>query len=337
VTTALAFIFVFGLLTVFHELGHFLMAKRVGILVEEFAVGFGPLVVSRVIGETRYSLRLFPLGGYVRMLGEEEETEDNERSFRHRPVPSRLLVLGAGPLMNFLLAVFLFAVIFFWLGVPASGSEIADVIPGGPAAEAGLQGGDRIVRIEGKEVRTWDQVVKVVSARAGEQTSITVERAGRSLTVNLVPRPAEDDGRGTIGILRVMDRHNLLSSFYWGTRQTVGTTLFILIRLGQMLTQQAPADVAGPVGIVQVVGEVAQTGFLNLLSLAALLSINLGLFNLFPIPLLDGGQLVVVGWEGLTGKPLTPEREGLIKLVGVILLLAILALATYHDFMRLGV
>ncbi|HHV56173.1 MAG TPA: RIP metalloprotease RseP [Firmicutes bacterium] len=336
--TALAFIFVFGLLTIFHELGHFLAAKRVGILVEEFGVGLGPQLWAHRWGETRYSVRLFPLGGFVRMLGEEEGTEESERSFRRQSVLSRLLVIGAGPVMNFVLAALLFALIFFVAGVPAAGTRIAGVVSGQPAAIAGLKAGDVIVGIDGEPVRTWEQVVSGISRRAGQETRITVRRAGRELTFSLVPRPAEGEGgRGVIGIQRVMERYRPFLSLYWGARQTVGTTLFILVRLGQMIMQRAPADVAGPVGIVQVVGEVARTGLINLLSLAGLLSVNLGLFNLFPIPLLDGGQLVIISWEGLRGEPLGPEREGLVKLIGVILLLAILVLATYQDLLRLGV
>lgn len=336
-TTALAFVFVFGLLTIFHELGHFLMAKRLGILVEEFGVGFGPELLSRRWGETRYSLRLFPLGGFVRMLGEEEEAVPSERSFRSQPVKNRLLVIGAGPLMNFLLAVLLFAVIFFVVGVPAKEAKIGGVVPGEPAARAGLKAGDVIIGIDGRTVEKWDEVVALISQRAGKETEVRVLRGEEMLTFSLVPRAADGGGRGVIGIQRVMRRYNPFISLYWGARQTLGTTAFILVRLWQMIMQRAPADVAGPLGIVQAVGEVARTGFLNLLSLAALLSINLGLFNLFPIPLLDGGQLVVIGWEGLRGEPLGPEREGFLKLIGVILLLAILALATYQDLIRLGV
>lgn len=336
-TTALAFVFVFGLLTIFHELGHFLMAKRLGILVEEFGVGFGPELLSRRWGETRYSLRLFPLGGFVRMLGEEEEAVPSERSFRCQPVKNRLLVIGAGPLMNFVLAVLLFAVIFFVVGVPAKEAKIGGVVPGEPAARAGLKAGDVIISIDGRTVHTWDEVVAIVSRRAGQETEIRVLRGKEALTFSVVPRAADAGGRGVIGIQRVMQRHKPFTSLYLGARQTLGTTAFILVRLGQMIMQRVPADVAGPLGIVQAVGEVARTGFLNLLSLAALLSINLGLFNLFPIPLLDGGQLVVIGWEGLRGEPLGPEREGFLKLIGVILLLGILALATYQDLMRLGV
>lgn len=313
------------------------MAKHVGILVEEFGVGFGPQLLVHRWGETRYSLRLFPLGGFVRMYGEEEgETGEQERSFRSQPVGKRLLVIGAGPLMNFVLAALLFAVIFFLVGVPAAGTKVGTVIPGEPAAEAGLKAGDVILSIDDTKVDTWEKVVDIISRRAGQKTVLTVRRGGEELTLHLVPRESEG-GRGVIGIQRVMVRYSPLISLYWGVRQTLGTTLFILGRLVQMVAQRAPADVAGPVGIVQVVGEVARTGFLNLLSLAALLSINLGLFNLFPIPLLDGGQLVVIGWEGLRGEPLGPEREGLIRFIGVILLLAILVLATYQDLMRLGV
>lgn len=334
-TTVLAFVLVFGLLTIFHELGHFLMAKKAGILVEEFGIGFGPKLWGQSWGETVYSIRLFPLGGFVKMLGEETDSK-NERSFRSQPPTKRLLVIGAGPVMNFILAALLFAFIFFLVGVPVEQAEIGAVVPESPAYKAGIKPGDVIVAIQGIPIKAWAEVPAAIATRAGKTTDITINRSGQILTVKVMPELAPDGQRGIIGIERSMKKHRPLASLYWGARQMIGTTIFIFQQVIEMIVQRQATEVAGPLGIVQVVSEVAHTGFINLLSLAAVLSVNLGLFNLFPIPMLDGGQIVLITWEAIRGKGLTPDQEGAINLIGVLLLLALLALATYQDFKRLG-
>lgn len=305
--------------------------------MEEFGIGFGPKLWGRCYGETVYSVRLFPLGGFVKMLGEDDDNGfDNERSFRRQPPAKRLMVIGAGPFMNFVLATLLFAVIFFLVGVPVPGAEVGVVLPETPAFEAGIRPGDVIVNIGGAGVKTWAEVIEKIAPRAGKETSVTIMRGAETISFTVIPEPTPEGDRGIIGIQRAMKEHRPLSSLYWGIRQTVGTTSFILSRVVEMLIQRQPTDVAGPVGIMQAVGEVARTGFVNLLFLAALLSVNLGLFNLFPIPLLDGGQLMLIAWEGIRGKELGPEHEGAFRLIGVLLLLALLILATYQDLKRLG-
>lgn len=337
-TTVVAFLFVFGLLTIFHELGHFLMAKKAGILVEEFGVGLGPKLWSQQRGETMYSIRLFPLGGFVKMLGEEDSSEnDDARSFHRQPPAKRLLVIGAGPFMNFILAALLFALIFFMVGVPVKQAEIGAVIPDSPAHHAGIESGDEIIAIEDSKIEAWTEIIPAISPRAGKPTNVTIKRNEQIFTVILTPELVDDgEQRGVIGIERAMKEHLPWASLYWGARQTLGTTIFILDRVVEMIVQRQATDVSGPVGIVQAVGEVARTGFVNVLSLAAILSVNLGLFNLFPIPMLDGGQLILISWEGIRGKRLGPEQEGAIRLIGVLLLLALLAMATYQDLRRLG-
>jgi regulator of sigma E protease len=335
--TALAFIFVLGLLVIFHELGHFVMAKKTGVLVEEFGIGFGPKLMSRDFGETVYSIRLFPLGGFVKMLGEGDDAGiDSERSFRQLPSGKRLLIVGAGPVMNFLLAIVLFALIFFLVGIPVQEAEVGAVIPGSPAEDAGIRPGDKIVEIEGAPIENWNQVIEQIAPRTERNICITLKRHAKEIGVELVPELSAEGDRGVIGITRAMQTHRPIASLYYGARQTLDTTVFIVSRLVEMVIQRQPTDVAGPVGIVQIVGEAARTGFINLLSLTAILSVNLGLFNLFPIPLLDGGQIVLMAWEGLRGKRLGPDQEGAFNLIGMLLLLTLLILATYQDLRRLG-
>lgn len=333
--TALAFIFIFGLLTIFHELGHFVVAKLVGIRVEEFGIGFGPKLVSARRGETLYSLRLLPLGGFVKMTGEENPLTNDERAFPNKPVLSRFAVIAAGPFMNFILAVLLFGMIFFLVGVPERTPLIGGVLPDSPAHEAGLKPGDRILSIEGEAVRTWEEMVTVIQKAGTRKIELKVERKGKALTVTLSPEPHPESGTPFIGVQRVIHRYHFFLSWYHGFLQTVGVLVFILMRIVEMLTGQIAPEVAGPVGIVQVVGEVARTGLLNLLSLAAILSINLALFNLFPIPMLDGGQFLFLGIESVRGKPLEPEQEGFFKFIGMLLLLLLLVTVTYRDITRL--
>ena len=336
-STVLALIFVLGLLVIFHEFGHFIMAKRTGVLVEEFGIGFGPKICQRDLGETTYTIRLFPLGGFVKMLGEDNDLPtNNDRSFRQLPPSKRLLIIGAGPVMNFFLALLLFALIFFLAGVPASEAQVGAVIPDSPADKAGIRPGDKIVAIEGAKIQTWNQVIEHIGPRADQNTHIVLSRDTGQTQIWLTPELDAESDRGIIGIQRVMKPYQPLSSLYFGARQTLGTIILITSQVIEMVAQRQPADVAGPVGIAKVVGEVARTGFINLLVLTASLSVNLGLFNLFPIPLLDGGQIVLTVWESIRGKRLGPEEEGVFNLVGAFLLLTLLVLATYQDFKRLG-
>jgi len=333
--TALAFIFTFGLLTIAHEVGHFTVAKLAGIRVEEFGIGFGPSVVTAWRGETLYSLRLLPLGGFVKMSGEDAPVPDDDRAFNNKPVLCRLAVIAAGPFMNLLLAILLFALIFFLVGIPERAPLVGAVLEGSPAAEAGLAAGDRVLSINGEEVASWEEMVAAIQDSGTEVIAVRFARQGEIITVELRPEIDPDSGIGYIGIQRGMRRYRILTSLYYGFVQTVAILAFIIARLGEMLTGQIAPEITGPVGIVQAVGEVVRTGLLNLLSLAAILSINIALFNLFPIPMLDGGQILFLGLEALRKKPLKPEQEGFLRFVGILFLLFLLVVVTYRDISRL--
>lgn len=334
--TTLAFIFVFGLLVIFHETGHFAAAKLVGIRVEEFCIGFGPKIIGAKRGETFYSVRLLPLGGFVKMTGEEGDSDVNdERSFMNKSVLSRLAVIGAGPFMNFVLAVILFAALFFIIGVPESNPLIGEVLTGSPADVAGLQTGDRVVAVAGEKVDTWEDMVAAIRSSPIESIPFQIERQGNILQLELTPKVNAETGTTYIGIQRVIYRHSFFLAWAQGFKQSVRLVTFIGRQLLSMVTGQITPDVAGPVGIYQVIGEVARTGFLNLISLAAVLSVNLALFNLFPIPMLDGGQLVFLSIEAIRGRPLAPEQEGFLKFIGILLLMFLLVTVTFRDVTRL--
>lgn len=340
-TTFIASVFVFGLLIVFHEFGHFIVAKLTGIKVHEFSLGFGPKLIGVPRGETLYNLRLFPLGGFVRMAGmdpnEEMDEEDQERGFNRKTVGQRIAVIFAGPFMNFFLAALLFAVIFAVQGEPVAsgGTGIGALNPGYPAEIAGLAAGDKIVAVDGKPVDQWNDLVTLINEKPGQNISVVVLRDGSELQFELTTVKAED-GRGLIGIYPAEEyvQVGLLKSISLGLEWTGRFTVAIMEFISQMIFGQAPADLGGPVRVVSEIGKAAQLGFITLLQLSAILSVNLGLFNLFPIPALDGSRILFLFWEKIRRRPVDPVKENFIHLLGFGLLLLLMVIITYNDILQ---
>ncbi|NMD42578.1 MAG: RIP metalloprotease RseP [Firmicutes bacterium] len=329
--TLIASIFVFGLLILFHELGHFIAARAVGIEVLELGIGFGPKIFGWRKDNTAYSLRLLPLGGFCRMLGEGPGESGKPGSFSQQPPLHRALVLTAGPLMNLLLSLLLFFLIFFFfIGVQQLESTvIGAVLPETPAAEAGLQEGDRLISINGESVERWMDVVGAIEKVPGAEVALQIKRNGE-LKSFVLTATADEGGSGKIGISPQLQKYRFFGA--WGTSfERFG---MIVASIFQVFTGQVPFDVAGPVGIVIIIGEEARTGFVNLLWLTGLISISLGLINLLPIPALDGGRLLFLLVEVLRGRPLDPEKEGLIHFIGFALLLLLILVVTYNDLIR---
>ncbi|MCR3922483.1 MAG: RIP metalloprotease RseP [Firmicutes bacterium] len=338
--TLVASVVIFGLLIFFHELGHFLVAKKVGIGVIEFAIGFGPRLVRREVGETTYSLRAFPLGGFVRLVGEEpDDDSDEEVNFQKKSVWQRFSVIAAGPLMNFLLAILLFSLIYFaYLGVPVySSTAIGELLPDAVAEEAGLLSGDRILSIAGQEVGDWHELVALIHANPEREIQIVYERNNETRTVLVTPQRDAETGDGRIGIGAETRMYALLPAIRMGVEHTVWFIRFIATSMVQMISGRMAPDVVGPVGIISLVGEVAQTGMMNLLSLAAIISLNLGFLNLLPIPALDGSRLMFLALEGLRGRPVDPQKESFIHFVGFTLLILLMIVIAYQDLVRLNI
>ncbi|NLZ39411.1 MAG: RIP metalloprotease RseP [Firmicutes bacterium] len=331
----------FGLLIFFHELGHFLVAKKVGIGVIEFAIGFGPRVFTKEAGETVYSIRAFPFGGFVRLVGEdpEDETAEEESSFQKKTVWQRFAVIAAGPLMNFLLAVILFSLIYFaFLGVPVYDSTIlGEVLPNGEAAKAGLQPGDKIISIAGEEVEDWRELVKLIHNNPEQQIEIVFERNREVNTVTVTPVRDLEIGEGRIGIGVQTRKYSFFPAVKMGIEQTFWFIRFMAYSLIQIVTGRMAPDVVGPVGIISLVGEVVHTGIMNLLSLAAIISLNLGFLNLLPIPALDGSRLLFLVIEGVRGRPVDPQKESLIHFIGFTVLILLMVIVAYKDLMRLKI
>lgn len=339
-TTFWTAILVLGVLIVFHELGHFTVAKLVGIKVHEFSIGFGPKLLGHKHGDTVYSLRLFPLGGFVRMAGMDPEEKDVEEGtgFGDKSILQRVGVIFAGPIMNFVLAALLLAGIFIFHGLPVSSTVIDQTIPDRPAAQAGLKAGDRIVSIDDEAVSRWERVVEIISAHPEREIAVTVERDGSHLTRLIVPEVGEN-GQGLIGVQSRshFEKQNPLTAIIEGARYTVQVTVLIIDFIGKMIIGEIPADLGGPVRVVYEINRAAEMGFVTLLQLAAFLSINLGLFNLFPIPALDGSRIVFLIFEWIRGKPVDPEKENFIHFIGFGLLLFLVVFITYNDVLQLFV
>lgn len=327
-------IIIFGILIFVHEFGHFVMAKLYNVRVDEFALGMGPKIVGVKKGETEYTLRILPLGGYVRMAGMESDLED-PRGFNKKTVLQRMGIIFAGPLMNFITALLIFIGVFMFIGTPSDANIIGQVLDGKPAASAGLQAGDQIVKINDQAVTTWMEVVTIIHQSPGQSLQLTIQRSNQQQSFSVVPEKDPASGQGLIGIMQSAQRQGLLASIVLGLENTYGFTKTLLLNIGQMITGRIAPEVSGPIGVVQIVGEVTQFGWSSLLTLAGYLSINLGLLNLFPIPALDGSRLAFLGFEGLRGKPLDPAKENLIHLVGFALLMLLMILITYQDILRL--
>ncbi|MDU4959868.1 MAG: RIP metalloprotease RseP [Sporomusaceae bacterium] len=337
--TIIATIFVFGLLVMVHELGHFLTAKLVGMGVHEFAIGFGPKIISKKYGETVYSLRLIPLGGFNKIAGMDPDEPQDEKSYLSKPVWARMLVIIAGSAMNLLLPVFLFTVVFLANGVdiPSNEPVMGTVMADRPASRANFQPGDRIKAVNGQNVTAWKDFVAVVQANAGHELHVVYERNGQTATAAITPEYDDAAKRGIIGVMPVIDHKQPGAAEAAGlaAKQTYLLAATMLTGIGQMITGQAPADVAGPIGVAQMAGQVAQMGFMPLLQFAAFLSINLGLINLLPVPVLDGGHVVTLAIEAVRRKPLSKESLQFVQMIGFSLLILLMLLATFKDLTRL--
>lgn len=328
--TAVVAILVFGLLVFFHELGHFGVAKLVGIRVHEFAIGMGPKVLHLTKNETRYSIRAFPIGGFVRMEGEDESSESLD-SFGNKTVRERISVIFAGPLMNFILGFLCFFLIFYSLGVPST--VIGEVIPDSPAEQHGLMPDDQVLVIDGQDIGSWDELVGMIAASEGQPIELVYRRNGEIVTHTIVPQIDEVSGRPLIGIIPGSER-SVISAAQNSYQQSKMIFTEIMKFLQQLIRGQADtSDVAGPVGIINLVGQASRSGWMDVVGLAGLISINLGIMNLLPIPALDGSRIIFLLLEGLRGKPVDPEKEAMVHMIGITLLMVLMVVITYKDIL----
>ncbi len=356
------FLIILTVLVFVHELGHYWVARRSGVRVEVFSVGFGPEIYGWTDrNETRWKISAVPLGGYVKMFGEydfeggpedQEPMTDEERavSFHHKPLRHRTAIVAAGPLANFVFAIFVFGAIFGTVGSPHPLSAVGVVVADSAAEEAGLQPGDRILSIDSEPVAWFEDLRQVVSARPDVPLRIVVLRGGEEITINATPKrhmTTDEEGRPQeIGLLGVQpdpsqvgyERRDPLTAAWMGVEHAFGLTTAILNYLGEMIVGSQDADqLGGPLRIAQISGQMAQGGLVNLMFFMAALSVNLCLINLFPIPMLDGGHLAFYLLEAIRGRPLDYRVQEYGFRFGLILVLLIMIFATWNDLVHLKV
>ena len=321
----------FALLIFPHELGHFIVAKAAGVKVNEFAFGMGPALFKKQGKETLYAIRLIPIGGYCAMEGEDEESESS-RAFNNKPLPARLAVLFAGSAMNVLIAVLTLSIICGYIG--SATTTIDQVEENSPAYEAGILSGDRILSVDGQEVKKWSQLTSLIGGKGGETVTVTCERDGKEQTFTLTPKEGED-GRYVIGITSAAT-HNPFTAVKNGAISTWNMTKLMGQSLVMLFTGQVSSDeISGPVGIISMAGDTARYGMLYFGYLLALISLNLAMINLLPLPALDGGRIIFAVIRKITGKMISDELEAKIHGAGMVLLLGFMLFVTWNDIARL--
>ena len=415
----IAFLFVFSVIVIIHEFGHYYFAKKAGILVREFAIGMGPKIFQVRKGETVYTLRLLPIGGYVRMAGHDEDEQEIkpgmmitieldkenivqklnfdehliiensvpfqieeadlhrsmtlsgyfvnseekvnltvskqatiiesdgtevvvapiERQFNSASLWNRIKTNAAGPMNNFILSIIIFIIVGFMQGgVPSNDPVIGQVSDQSAAHEAGLQTSDKIISIDGVDIHSWDEMTSIVRSSADKTLSMTIQRNGDTKNVSITPKSVEGQNGskiGQLGVTRTLD-NSILSILGYGFTQTISVIVLVLSALGSIFTKGFNLNqLGGPVAIYSLTSQVAKNGLIDLISFMGMISANLGVMNLLPIPALDGGKLVLNFIEGIRKKPLDPEKEGYLTIAGAIFLFALMLLVTWNDIMKL--
>ncbi len=334
----------------FHELGHFCMAKICGVKVEVFSIGFGTKILSKTIGQTQYALSLIPLGGYVKLKGQNDlnplQKDESNDSFSSKKPWQKILILFAGPLFNFVLAFLLYLIIGI-AGVKVLLPNIGAVMPDSPAFEAGIQAHDSIIEVENIPIQTFDELSRMIAESKGS-IHLTIKRQEEILHLSITPKLTttknlfnEDIQRPIIGITASGDVKTIypkgLELFEYATNETIQAAKLIFLSIEKLILGVIPLDqVGGVVGIVNVMADIAPNGIIALFVLVALISVNLGVLNLLPIPALDGGQILFCLYESIRRKPINEKALYALSAIGWSLLIALMILGLYNDIMRLS-
>lgn len=345
-----ALVIVLGVLIFFHELGHFLVARLLGVGVETFSLGFGPKMIGKKIGITDYRISAIPLGGYVKMVGEQPDADldpaDIPLSFTHKNVFKRILIVAAGPFFNLLLALIIFYGIFQISGMLILKSSIGEVNEGTPAYRTGLKKGDLVVSIDGVKILSWEDMAKMITTSKGKTLSISVIRSNSMRVVDVTPEPKifknifnEDIERYVIGVTasgdfftKDLNVFQALSQSFIQTYQITALTIKGVVKLFQGTV--SPKTLGGPIMIAQMAGQEARAGVVNFIFFIALISINLAILNFLPIPVLDGGHLLFFFVEAVTGRPVSIKIREIAQQAGIFVLILLMIYVFYNDIAR---
>ncbi len=360
-TSVLAFLLVLTVLVFVHELGHYLIARRNGVRIETFSIGFGPELFGFTDHTgTRWKFSALPLGGYVKMFGDADPAstpgsnlsgmteEERSVSFHHKRVGQRAAIVAAGPIANFLFSIVVLAVLFMTAGQSFTPPDVGGIQPGSAAERAGILPGDIILSVDGTGIQRFEEIRQIVSIRPGQPLAIELNRDGRVMTVTATPDSQSVTDRlgnshqiGLLGISRGsvgMMRHDPLTAVWQAGREVAGMISGTFTALGQMVQgSRGTEELGGPLRIAQMSGEVAQSGLYPLIWFMTFLSVNLGLINLFPVPMLDGGHLVFYAFEKLRGRPLGARAQEYGFRIGLALVLTLMVFATWNDLVQLRV
>ncbi|MDQ6885389.1 MAG: M50 family metallopeptidase [Candidatus Dormibacteraeota bacterium] len=337
-------VLIFTGIVVVHESGHFLTAKLAGIKVEQFSVGFGPILAGRQFGETHYAIRGIPLGGFVKLAGMDGTMDAGARSFNAHPLWQRFGVIVAGPVFNLALTVLIFFGVFTFVGTSdvQTPVHVSSVDANTPASGAGLQAGDVIRTVDGRQIVQFDDLPKALNASKGAPVTVVVDRQGQLLTISASPRLDPASGNYVLGFHPAFISHKLnpVEAAPLSIQRTGESIVGTFTGLYQLATDKSlggffgPRGLEGPVGIVKTTAKAAQGGGLTLVGIVAFLSLSLGLLNILPFPALDGGRAAFLVLELIRGKPVDPQREQVVHYVGLALLFGLIALVTYNDVLR---
>ena len=352
--TGLAFVVVLGVLVFVHELGHYLAARWCGVHVEVFSIGFGKAIATwRDRVGTVWKLAWLPLGGYVKLHGQERPDDVSPevraswmpgRTFHTKAVSARAVVVAAGPIANFLLAMVLFALLFATAGRPITLPVVGDILPDSAAAHAGLRIDDRILTIGSEPIHTFEDIQRTIAAHPAENLTVVIRRGDADMQVPVLIGERDAGGGTKVGVLGIAggrvdyQRLSLPEALWGGLTQTWQVTHETIIGVAQMISgRRGTEDLGGPLRIAQLSGQVAQLGLASMISFIAILSVNLGLINLFPIPVLDGGHLLFYLAEAIRGRPLPPRAQEYGFRAGLVFLAGLFVFATWNDLTRLGI
>lgn len=343
------FLFILGLLVIVHEFGHFISAKRLGVKVEKFSLGFGPTLLSKTKFDTQYCLNAIPLGGYVKLAGDNlEEYKGQNYEYLAKPVGKRFWIIILGPLLNYILGFLCFWFIFF-VGYPTLTTKVGGLLEGFGAKDAGIQVGDRIIAVDGKRVELWEELQNIIQSKKQATTvSVSILRDSQQYTIEVnIKEKRIDDALGqkrNVGLLGITPffdefvkvRHGLFDSFFLSIQKVFDLTSTTYKALWRMTTGKLSMreSVTGPLGIFYITSKTANLGIIAILHLIAVLNVSLGIFNLLPFPVLDGGHIVLLGLEKIRGRLLGLKAERLITQIGMTAIITLALIVTYNDISR---